>query len=283
MPTSAGWTAEELSLLSESRSLVLTAGSSGQEGVELGMVLVGGQLFVRAYGGVRSGWFRAAQRYGRGSVRIGDATREVLLHAGDTGPADEIDGAYRSRYGSTAAALVASPGARTATVRISPAPTHTSHLQRKRDSTVDMKLEVVILPVSDADRAKAFYVGQLGWRLDADFPINDGYRIVQVTPPGSECSVIFGEGLSEQQPGTLHGLQLTVTDIVAALQELASRGVTVSGPFRDSTGAFRHAGTGHRVPGLHPDRASYGTFGAFEDPDGNGWFLQEITERAPGR
>ena len=148
---------------------------------------------------------------------------------------------------------------------------------------MDMKLEVVVLPVSDTDRAKDFYAGQLGWRLDADFPIHDGYRIVQVTPPGSECSIIFGEGVTRQEPGTLNGLQLTVTDIVQAQQELESRGVTVTGPFRDETGAFRHAGGTHRVPGTHPERASYGTFAAFTDPDGNEWFLQEVTERAPGR
>ncbi|GGM25077.1 hypothetical protein GCM10010129_82030 [Streptomyces fumigatiscleroticus] len=148
---------------------------------------------------------------------------------------------------------------------------------------MDMKLEVVILPVSDVDRAKAFYVKRLGWRLDADFPIDKGYRIVQVTPPGSACSVIFGQGLTRQEAGTLHGLQLTVTDIVEAQKELESRGVAVSGPFRDETGAFHHAGDSHRVPGPHPERASYGTFAAFADPDGNEWFLQEVTERAPGR
>ncbi|MGV9454458.1 VOC family protein [Streptomyces sp. NPDC003635] len=148
---------------------------------------------------------------------------------------------------------------------------------------MDMKLEVVILPVSDVDRAVGFYVGRLGWRLDADFPINDGYRIVQVTPPGSECSIIFGTGLTQQEAGTLHGLQLTVTDIVQAQKELTARGVEVAGPFRDETGAFHHAGDAHRVAGPHPERASYGTFAAFKDVDGNEWFLQEVTERAPGR
>ncbi|MFE2094175.1 VOC family protein [Streptomyces sp. NPDC059460] len=148
---------------------------------------------------------------------------------------------------------------------------------------MDMKLEVVVLPVSDVDRAKRFYAEQLGWRLDTDFPIDEGYRIVQVTPPGSECSVIFGKGLTQQEAGTLHGLQLTVTDIVEAQKELESRGVQVSGPFRDETGAFHHAGDSHRVPGPHPERASYGTFAAFADPDGNEWFLQEVTQRAPGR
>ena len=98
---------------------------------------------------------------------------------------------------------------------------------------MDMKLEVVIVPVSDVDRAKGFYAEQLGWRLDADFPIDDGYRIVQVTPPGSECSIIFGSGLTRQEPGTLHGLQLTVTDILKAQEELASCGVGGSGPVRD--------------------------------------------------
>jgi catechol 2,3-dioxygenase-like lactoylglutathione lyase family enzyme len=148
---------------------------------------------------------------------------------------------------------------------------------------MEMKLEVVILPVSDVDRAKAFYVEQLGWRLDADFAINDDYWVVQVTPPGSECSIIFGRGLTEQEAGTLHGLQLTVTDIVKAKEELTARGVEVSGPFRDETGVFHHAGGSHRLPGLHPERASYGTFAAFADPDGNNWFLQEVTQRAPGR
>ncbi|MEV6118276.1 VOC family protein [Streptomyces sp. NPDC052109] len=137
--------------------------------------------------------------------------------------------------------------------------------------------------MSDADRAKAFYVERLGRPLDAGFPIDDGYRNAHVTPPGSGCSIIFGEGLTEQAARTLHGLQLTVTDIVEARQELTSRGVRVSGPFRDESGAFHHAGDAHRVPGLHPERAGYGTFAAFADPDGNEWFLQEVTERAPGR
>ena len=148
---------------------------------------------------------------------------------------------------------------------------------------MDMKLEVVVVPVADVDRAKLFYAQQLGFRLDADFPIRDGYRIVQVTPPGSGCSVIFGDGLSAVPPGSFQGLHLIVTDIVAALAELEERGVKVSEPFRDATGAFHHPGTAERVPGPHPDRASYGTFASFEDPDGNQWFLQEVTQRAPGR
>ena len=148
---------------------------------------------------------------------------------------------------------------------------------------MDLKLEVVIVPVSDVDRAKAFYTEKLGFRLDADFPIEDDYRIVQVTPPGSECSIIFGTGLTPTTPGTYLGPHLIVTDIVAAQAELTERGVAVSGPFRDVTGAFHRAGAAQQVPGLNPERLSYGSFASFEDPDGNQWFLQEVSQRAPGR
>lgn len=148
---------------------------------------------------------------------------------------------------------------------------------------MDLKLEVVVVPVSDVDRAKAFYVERLGFRLDADFPINDGYRIVQATPPGSACSIIFGDGLSSAAPGSFQGLHLIVTDIVAAVAELRERGVDITEPFTDATGAFHHAGTAERVPGVHAERGSYRSFAAFDDPDGNQWFLQEITQRAPGR
>ncbi|MGX1807583.1 VOC family protein [Nocardia sp. NPDC055321] len=148
---------------------------------------------------------------------------------------------------------------------------------------MDMKLEVVVLPVADADRAKAFYVDRLGFRLDADFTVDDGYRVIQVTPPGSECSLIFGTGVTVAAPGSLDGLHLVVTDIDAALAELTERGVVADGPFRDATGVFHHAGTTARVPGAPPERRSYGSFAAFHDPDGNGWFLQEVTRRAPGR
>ena len=147
---------------------------------------------------------------------------------------------------------------------------------------MDMKLEVAVIPVSDVDRAKEFYLAA-GFRLDADFPIEEGYRIVQVTPPGSAASIIFGEGLTTAAPGSTQGLHLIVTDIVAAKSELESRGVDVSEPFRDSTGAFHHAGTSHRLAGVDPERRSYASFASFSDPDGNGWVLQEITERAPGR
>ncbi|WP_062987598.1 VOC family protein [Nocardia anaemiae] len=148
---------------------------------------------------------------------------------------------------------------------------------------MDMKLEVVVLPVSDVDRAKAFYAERLGFRLDADFTVNDGYRVVQVTPPGSECSIIFGTGVTAGAPGTLRGLHLIVTDIEKAVAELTERGLTVDGPFRDATGVFHHAGTTDRIAGAHPARRSYGSFAAFHDPDGNSWFLQEVTQRAPGR
>lgn len=149
---------------------------------------------------------------------------------------------------------------------------------------MDMKLEVVVLPVSDVDRAKDFYTQQMGFRLDADFPINNGYRIVQVTPPGSACSIIFGTGVAaDAETGTVQGLHLVVSDIEQALRELTSCGIDVTGPFHDVTGAFHHASETDRVTGLHPQRASYGSFASFSDPDGNGWILQEITERLPGR
>ncbi|WP_043655625.1 VOC family protein [Nocardia thailandica] len=148
---------------------------------------------------------------------------------------------------------------------------------------MDMKLEVVVLPVTDVDRAKAFYVDRLGFRLDADFPVDDGYRVVQVTPPGSGCSIIFGTGVAAAAPGSTHGLHLIVADIERAVAELAGRGVAVDGPFRDATGVFHHPDAAHRVPGADPQRRSYGSFAAFTDPDGNGWYLQEVTQRAPGR
>jgi catechol 2,3-dioxygenase-like lactoylglutathione lyase family enzyme len=146
----------------------------------------------------------------------------------------------------------------------------------------EMRLEVVVLPVSDVDRARDFYVS-LGWRLDADFPVEDGYRVVQVTPPGSGCSVIFGEGVSAGAPGSFQGLQLSVYDIEEARADLIAAGVDVSEPFHDRTGIFRHADAGTRVTGAAPDRADYGSFAAFSDPDGNGWILQEIKQRLPGR
>ena len=149
---------------------------------------------------------------------------------------------------------------------------------------VDMKLEVVVIPVSDVDRAKKFY-GNLGWRLDADFPFDNGFRVVQFTPPGSGCSVQFGTNITSAAPGSAHGLYLIVSDIEAARDELVARGVKVSEVFHAGTpGAqFQPDGTSGRVGGPAPDHATYGSFATFSDPDGNGWLLQEITTRLPGR
>jgi catechol 2,3-dioxygenase-like lactoylglutathione lyase family enzyme len=147
---------------------------------------------------------------------------------------------------------------------------------------VDMKLEVVVVPVADVDRAKDFYAG-LGWRLDADVAGDDGFRVVQVTPPGSGCSVIFGADVTAAAPGSVEGLYLIVGDIEAARAELIGNGVDVSEVFHDAGGVFHHAGDKARVPGPDPQRTSYGSFATFSDPDGNRWFLQEITSRLPGR
>lgn len=148
---------------------------------------------------------------------------------------------------------------------------------------VEMKLEVVLVPVSDVDRAKAFYEG-LGWRMDIDYVGEEpGFRVVQFTPPGSECSIIIGEGITAAEPGSYEGLQLTVTDIVAARQELVDNGIEVSEVFHDAGGIFHHIGTANRAPGPAPENADYGSFASFSDPDGNGWLLQEINTRAPGR
>ncbi|HEV7400514.1 MAG TPA: VOC family protein [Solirubrobacterales bacterium] len=146
----------------------------------------------------------------------------------------------------------------------------------------EMRLEVVVLSVSDVDRAKRFYEG-LGWRLDADLAVEDGYRVVQLTPPGSACSIIFGEGVTSAPPGSSEGLQLSVFDIDAARADLIARGVNASETFHDVTGIFHHAGTDGRGSGPAPEHADYGSFVAFSDPDGNGWLLQEIQTRLPGR
>ena len=146
----------------------------------------------------------------------------------------------------------------------------------------EMRLEVVVLAVSNVDRAKQFYE-RLGWRLDADLVVDDGYRVVQVTPPGSGCSIIFGTGLTAAQPGSAEGLQLSVYDLDEARADLIARGVDVSQPFHDVTGIFHHAGAEGRVDGPAPEHADYGSFAAFADPDGNGWLLQEIKTRLPGR
>ncbi|MFJ6945993.1 VOC family protein [Streptomyces wuyuanensis] len=147
---------------------------------------------------------------------------------------------------------------------------------------MDMKLEVVVIPVADVDRAKAFYKG-LGWREDADFPTEDGFRVIQLTPPGSLCSVIFGNGVSDAEPGSVQGLLLAVSDVEAARAELVERGVDAGEVFHDAVGVFHRAGAANRVSGPDPERRSYCSFASFSDPDGNGWILQEITERLPGR
>ena len=147
---------------------------------------------------------------------------------------------------------------------------------------MDMKLEVVVVPVSDVDRAKSFYES-LGWRLDADFRGEDDFRLLQLTPEGSACSIIFGSGVTSAAPGSADGLQLVVTDIEAARAELVDRGVEVSEVFHDTGGVFHHAGNAARDLGPAPEHRSYGSFASFSDPDGNGWFLQEVTTRLPGR
>src|SRR5262245_43059067 len=149
---------------------------------------------------------------------------------------------------------------------------------------IDMKLEVVVIPVSDVDRAKRFY-GSLGWRLDADFAFDNGFRVVQFTPPGSGCSVQFGTNITSAAPGSAQGLYLIVSDIQAARDELVACGVEVSEVFHAGTpGAqFQPDGASGRLSGPAPDHGSYRSFATFSDPDGNGWLVQEITTRLPGR
>jgi len=151
-------------------------------------------------------------------------------------------------------------------------------------ATLDMNLEAIVIPVADVDRAKEFY-GKLGWRLDADFPFDNGFRVVQFTPAGSGCSVQFGTNITSAAPGSAKGLYLIVPDIEAARNELVACGVEVSKVFHAGTpGAqFQPDGTSGRVGGPAPDHASYGSFATFSDRDGNGWLLQEVTTRLPGR
>jgi catechol 2,3-dioxygenase-like lactoylglutathione lyase family enzyme len=147
---------------------------------------------------------------------------------------------------------------------------------------MDMKLEVVVVPVSDPDRSKEFYKS-LGWRLDADIATDEMFRVVQLTPPGSPASIIFGTQVTSQPPGSAQGLHLVVSDVQAAHEELVGLGAEVSDVFHDVGGVFHHAGTEGRVRGPDPERHSYGSFLSFSDPDGNGWVLQEVTARLPGR
>jgi catechol 2,3-dioxygenase-like lactoylglutathione lyase family enzyme len=148
---------------------------------------------------------------------------------------------------------------------------------------VDMKFEVVVIPVTDVDRSKAFYT-KLGWRLDADFPFDNGFRVVQFTPPGSGCSLQFGTKMTTATPGSAQGLYLIVSDVEAARKELLSREIEVSEVFHTSrAGAQFRPDSNGRVSGLAPDHRSYFSFAIFNDPDGNTWLLQEITTRLPGR
>ncbi len=140
---------------------------------------------------------------------------------------------------------------------------------------MDWKLEVVVLPVSDVDRAKEFYAERLGFHVDVDHRAGENFRVVQLTPPGSACSVTIGTGITQVTPGTYQGLHLVVEDIEAARAHLVDRGVAVSEPF--------HFGADGQTPGLHPARADYGTYLSFSDPDGNGWLVQEVRTRNPDR
>jgi catechol 2,3-dioxygenase-like lactoylglutathione lyase family enzyme len=152
---------------------------------------------------------------------------------------------------------------------------------------VAMKFEVVVIPVSDVDRAKEFY-GRLGWRLDADFDSGKDFRVIQFTPPGSGCSIIFGKNVTAAAPGSTQGLYLIVSDVAAARKELLDRGVEISEVFHDVAGVY--AGTDEpylfgraRASGPDAEHRSYRSFASFHDPDGNGWLFQEITTRLPGR
>ncbi len=146
-------------------------------------------------------------------------------------------------------------------------------VQSSRPGTIDMKLEVVAIPVADVDRAKAFYAN-LGWRLDADLRFGE-VRVVQFTPTHSECSVAFGSGLIKAEPGTAERLEIVVSDLEAARADLLARGVEVSD--------FFHRGEAGFEAGLDPQRTSYASYATFDDPDGNSWLLQEVTDRLPGR
>jgi catechol 2,3-dioxygenase-like lactoylglutathione lyase family enzyme len=152
---------------------------------------------------------------------------------------------------------------------------------------VDLNLEVVVIPVSDVDRAKNFYAG-LGWRLDADYASGDNYRVIQFTPPGSGCSIIFGKNVTAAAPGSAEGLYLIVSDLEAARKELLGRGVEISEVFHDAGGVYTGADEPFlfgrlRISGPDPEHRSYRSFASFRDPDGNGWLFQEVTTRLPGR
>jgi catechol 2,3-dioxygenase-like lactoylglutathione lyase family enzyme len=152
---------------------------------------------------------------------------------------------------------------------------------------MDMKLEILVIPVSDVDRAKEFY-GRLGWRLDADYAAGDDFRVIQFTPPGSGCSVIFGKNVTAAAPGSAQGLYLIVADIASARSELLGHGVKISEVFHDAGGVYVGPDQPYlfgrlRAGGTDPEHRSYHSFASFSDPDGNGWLVQEITNRLPGR
>jgi catechol 2,3-dioxygenase-like lactoylglutathione lyase family enzyme len=160
-------------------------------------------------------------------------------------------------------------------------------IETPRARKLDMKLEVVVVPVSNVDRAKRFYDG-LGWRLDADFAAGDDFRVIQFTPPGSPCSVIFGKNVTAAAPGSAQGLYLIVSDIEAARKELLGRGVEIGEVFHDAGGVYAGPDEPYlfgrlRVSGPDAEHRSYRSFASFSDPDGNGWLFQEITARLPGR
>jgi len=157
---------------------------------------------------------------------------------------------------------------------------------QSHDAKVDMKFEIVVIPVSDVDRAKEFY-GRLGWRLDADYA-TDNFRVIQLTPPGSGCSVIFGKNVTAAAPGSAQGLYLIVSDVAAARDKLLGLGVKISEVFHDAGGVYVGPDEPYlfgrlRVSGPDPEHRSYRSFASFHDPDGNGWLFQEITTRLPGR
>ena len=163
----------------------------------------------------------------------------------------------------------------------------TNAINTPKSSTADMKFEIAVIPVSDVDRAKAFYAN-LGWRLDADYASGDDFRVIQFTPPGSSASVIFGKNVTSAAPGSAQGLYLIVSDIAAARKELLDRGVAVSEVFHHEGDTYSGTSAPYlfgrvRVSGPDPERRTHRSFVSFSDPDGNGWLLQEITARAPGR
>ena len=163
----------------------------------------------------------------------------------------------------------------------------TNAINTPKSSTADMKFEIAVIPVSDVDRAKAFYAN-LGWRLDADYASGDDFRVIQFTPPGSSASVIFGKNVTAAAPGSAQGLYLIVSDIAATRKQLLDRGVKVSEVFHDAGGVYAGADEPYlfgrkRIGGEDPEHRSYRSFASFSDPDGNGWLFQEVTTRLPGR